>query len=228
MRELDDGPFLIPRDVVDGVHNYCNRWCERCRFRARCTVFVNAHPQASEAQHVTPFEPPADETPLMKELEAAGAFEEPTRAEMAAWERRHEEARRRVACEPALQLVEAYQTAADVALGEIGPPEGSEPADVIRWHHYLVQAKAYRALHGKIDEWFDADDLESDAYGSAKVALIAMDDMMAAWLGLAEQSKAVAEIAEAMALLVKARDALETALPRARQFVRPGFDTIPP
>ena len=227
MRDLD-ASFMVPVDVIDGVHNYCNRWCERCRFKARCTVFVNVHPEAPEAKHVTPFELPAEPTPLMKELEAAGAFDEPSPAESAAWARRHEEERRQVERQLALQLVKAYQTAAEVALGEVGPPEDSEPAEVIRWHHFLVQAKIYRALHGKADEWFEADDLESDAYGSAKVALIAMDDMMAAWLGLAEQPKGHAEIAEAMDLLVKTREALEAALPRARQFVRPGFDTIPP
>ncbi len=227
MRDLN-APFMIPVDVIDLIHNYCNRWCERCRFKARCTVFVNEHPDAPEARHVTPFEFPAEPSPLLKELEATGAFEEPSAAEVAACERREEEARRRVEREPAMQLVKAYQTAAEVALGEVGPPEDSKPAEVIRWHHFLVQAKIYRALHGKADEWFEADDLESDAYGSAKVALIAMDDMMAAWLGLGDQPKGHAEIAEAMDLLVKTREALEAALPRARQFVRPGFDTIPP
>ncbi|MBK9357090.1 MAG: hypothetical protein IPN08_06850 [Bacteroidales bacterium] len=26
------------RDIISGIHNYCDRWCERCAFTSRCTV----------------------------------------------------------------------------------------------------------------------------------------------------------------------------------------------
>ena len=28
------------RDLVSGIYNYCDRWCERCPFTARCLVFA--------------------------------------------------------------------------------------------------------------------------------------------------------------------------------------------
>ncbi|KAF0199881.1 MAG: hypothetical protein FD166_309 [Bacteroidetes bacterium] len=28
------------RDIISGIHNYCDRWCERCAFTSRCTVFA--------------------------------------------------------------------------------------------------------------------------------------------------------------------------------------------
>ena len=82
----------------------------------------------------------------------------------------------------------------------------------------------YRALHGMHDEFFDPLDLEGDAYGTAKAALVAMDELMDAWLALGSGATAVTEIAEAIDLLGRSRAALEAALPRAREFVRPGFD----
>jgi len=78
-----------------------------------------------------------------------------------------------------------------------------------------------------MDEWFEPDDLEADAYGSAKAALVAMDDVMAAWLELGQHTESVSAVGEAIELLERARAALEAALPRARGFVRPGFDTEP-
>ena len=55
-----------------------------------------------------------------------------------------------------------------------------------------------------------------------------MDDVMAAWLELGQHTESVSAVREAIELLERARAALEAALPRARAFVRPGFDTEPP
>src|SRR5262245_57784095 len=32
--QLDDNNF------ISGIHNYCDRWCERCQFTDRCRVFA--------------------------------------------------------------------------------------------------------------------------------------------------------------------------------------------
>lgn len=34
-KELADNPNLI-----SGIHNYCDRWCERCSYTARCAVYA--------------------------------------------------------------------------------------------------------------------------------------------------------------------------------------------
>jgi hypothetical protein len=28
------------KDIISGIHNYCDRWCERCALTARCSVFA--------------------------------------------------------------------------------------------------------------------------------------------------------------------------------------------
>ena len=226
MSERTPEHFVIPINVLEGVHNYCNRWCERCRFRARCTVYVNTNPDSIEARDTVPFEPVMSPE-LQETLEAAGAFEEPTAAAMAAFDRRERRLRREIAREPALTLAKAYTTAAEVALGELGEAGAHDAAEVVRWHQYFIWIKVHRALHGKMDEWFEPTDMESDAYGSAKAALVAMDDVMAAWLALGEHTASVSAVHEAVELLGRARAAVESAFPRAREFVRPGFDTEP-
>ena len=27
-------------NLISGIHNYCDRWCERCHFTARCAVYA--------------------------------------------------------------------------------------------------------------------------------------------------------------------------------------------
>lgn len=44
-----------PRMIV-GVHNYCDRWCERCRLASRCSVFAieqseTPHPEARDSEN---------------------------------------------------------------------------------------------------------------------------------------------------------------------------------
>ncbi len=31
------------RDLIPGIHNYCDRWCERCFLSSRCSVFISEH-----------------------------------------------------------------------------------------------------------------------------------------------------------------------------------------
>ena len=156
---------------------------------------------------------------LQETLEAAGAFEEPTADAMAEFDRRESRLRREIAKEPALTLAKAYTTAAEVALGELGEVGARDAAEVVRWHQTFIWVKVQRALHGKIDEWFEPDDLEADAYGSAKAALVAMDDVIAAWLELGQHTESVSAVREAVELLERARAGLVAcppACPRVR------------
>lgn len=221
---MDHRPFVIPINVLEGVHNYCNRWCERCRFTARCTVYVNTHPDSPEARDTVPFEP-VMEPALEEELEKAGAFREPTPEEVNQWQRDEQVRERLAKSERATDLASAYVLAAETAFGEMGGLDHPS-LDVLHHYHFFIQAKVHRAMRGLHDEDFDPLDMEGDAYGTAKVALVAMDEMMDAWLTLGGASTATAEIHEAIDLLGQTRAALDLALPRAREFVRPGFDDV--
>jgi hypothetical protein len=94
----------------------------------------------------------------------------------------------------------------------------------ISWFQFLIESKVRRALTvwpGDDDEDF----AESDADGSAKVALIAIERSHAAWLALVERGLVPASEANPfLADLVWLGGGLEELRPRARAFVRPGFD----
>jgi len=40
-------------NLITGIHNYCDRWCERCSFTARCAVYAaeQADPSLDPAGH---------------------------------------------------------------------------------------------------------------------------------------------------------------------------------
>jgi hypothetical protein len=100
-----------------------------------------------------------------------------------------------------------------------------EPTAVIRWFHFPIATKVHRALHGLAED--DPLDREwpADHDGSAKVALLGIEESHAAWLSLVERGIASdAESAPFIAHLVWLGEALEGVFPKARAFVRPGFD----
>lgn len=128
----------------------------------------------------------------------------------------------------------------------------SDAIEVIRWYQFFVAAKVHRALSGidGIDEEAfddeevlsfdftsddDTDELDDEAIiaksslidsnGSAKIALIAIDRSIGAWrvmqISGSEQSETIKPI---LLQLERLRRNLEARFPRARDFIRPGFD----
>jgi hypothetical protein len=54
---------------IAGIYNYCDRWCERCRFTDRCRVF--AAEQAQMERHVLRGEDPTDPTIALQDAAAS-------------------------------------------------------------------------------------------------------------------------------------------------------------
>jgi hypothetical protein len=87
----------------------------------------------------------------------------------------------------------------------------------------MIPAKVNRAL----TRWPDADseDDDFDKDGSAKVALLGIDESHAAWLELAERGLVGRNEADSfIADLVWLGEVLERVRPNARAFIRPAFD----
>jgi len=122
----------------------------------------------------------------------------------------------------------------------------SDAVEVIRWYQFFIAAKTYRALMGledtgdedvsdiDIDPFSDDDDEDvllraacHDSDGSAKIALIAIDRSSSAWRvmqnALPEKTESTVPI---LIELEKLRRGIEQIFPRARDFVRPGFDEV--
>ena len=115
--------------------------------------------------------------------------------------------------------------------------ETGEAIDIIKHYQFFIAAKIFRALLAagiapapeEIPENAD-DELNvegTDADGSAKIALIAIDRSQAAWHVLHEHLPEESNnVAAAIVQLERLKQMVETAFPNAREFVRPGFDLI--
>lgn len=99
--------------------------------------------------------------------------------------------------------------------------------EIISRYIQFIHVKFMRALMGKMeyDEWKETKGFPKDSDGSAKIALIAIDQSIEAW-SIMLQTIPVAEdeILYLLALLQRTRRMGEHEFPHARHFIRPGFD----
>jgi hypothetical protein len=106
-----------------------------------------------------------------------------------------------------------------------------EAREVIHWYQYQIAVKLMRALSSRSDEaeWPDeaADDAARDSDGSAKVTLIAISRSVGAWrlmqMCLPERADSIIPM---ILELERLRQKTELRFPKARDFVRPGFDEV--
>jgi hypothetical protein len=93
------------------------------------------------------------------------------------------------------------------------------------WDAHFIHVKLHRALRGLDRDDADDDGVQSDANGSAKVALLSIDRSANAWQTLAAALTDVSAVALGDALR-DLRNALLELFAQAMAFVRPGFDEV--
>jgi len=90
----------------------------------------------------------------------------------------------------------------------------------------LIASKTRRALSG-LNEFDGCRDYPADHEGSAKVALVGIDRSTMAWADAREMGRTSADDAsEFIEELERLSSELEELIPKARAFVRPGFDEL--
>jgi hypothetical protein len=252
LRKLVRNPKFIP-----GIFNYCDRWCERCVFTARCRAF--AMEQETNRQEGGP---PRDMAAFWKGFEASlkrtkklaldmakerGITFEPAEMEEIGREeeRRERTAEKHPIAKAGLKYIKMVdqwfkngesalrekeeEILEQAKLGVIRVKEEvaslTDVVEIIRWYQHQIYVKLMRGLDGdKEDE--ASSEFPKDSDGSVKVALIAMDRSIAAWLRLKEFFPDKTDsILTMLVHLDRLRRAAEKEFPDARSFVRPGFDT---
>lgn len=97
--------------------------------------------------------------------------------------------------------------------------------EIIQWYLYFIDAKLQRALHGKLDGMEEDYDFPKDSDGSAKIAIIAIERSMNAWMKLYELLPTCEDIAlKSLSTLSRLKQLALEEFPNAMQFKRPGFD----
>jgi hypothetical protein len=162
------------RRFIPGIYNYCDRWCERCPFTARCRLFADEQKFSRQAQH------PSDEdnTAFWQTLDelsvgALECWESEQLDEIEARESRLEELTRR---EPLVRLshdygmdvhrwIQAHE--ADFPADENRFREArdaitpAEALEVIAWHEFQIGVKLARATHGLFESREEAEEGEN-------------------------------------------------------------------
>jgi hypothetical protein len=236
----------VPTDRIDFISAYCDRWCERCAFTERCSVFAVkvaeamcdgnleaamelaiGQPQPVEGER----EPTAGER-LMNEIGDLTISDK----EMEEFSRLEKARRARLERDPLSKMAHTYTmraadwlTAHRERLATHADPAVREAVEILGWDVWLVGAKIGRALHGRDEsrtgELPDVHPVQNDWNGSAKVALISLARSESAWRAIAEvaQEERASVFADGLGHL---RRALERDFPEAMAFVRPGFDDV--
>jgi hypothetical protein len=230
-------------DLISGIYNYCDRWCERCPLTSRCLVY------ATEQEDDNSF--PGNDLRNEAFWQKLSVVFQETREMIVEWakeagvdlngskhedESRQHRKRQLVDNHPLTKAGKKYANAASDWFRELDQmlevPENFEQLEdareVVQWYQYQIAVKTMRALSGRkeeLEEDPEINEFPKDSDGSAKVALIGIDRSIAAWrlmqLSLPERT---ASIVPLILQLERLRNRLEKAFPEARDFVRPGFD----
>jgi hypothetical protein len=103
----------------------------------------------------------------------------------------------------------------------------ADAIEVVSYYVHQIYVKLMRAQSDRQmdDAWFEENGFPKDSDGSAKVALIGIDSSIRSWSllfkGLPDEEDAILEI---LGVLDQLRKEVESTFPKARNFVRPGFD----
>jgi hypothetical protein len=267
---------------VSGIYNYCDRWCERCPFTARCLVYAT---EKADEELDDPDTHDINNDKFWRKLEAvfretreliqewaeeAGVDLDAAEAEAAQAEHEQEQDSAKqhhlsLSARDYARMVQQWfdeefaveQNVHDDLTGKSKNAgediNVSDAIEVIRWYQFFIAAKVFRALMGVEREAIEADsagedvfpdlefdddegvDLEevlaeaaaSDSNGSAKIALIAIDRSLSAWRVM--QSSFAEKASTIMPMFVeleRLRRGVEQIFPKARDFIRPGFDEM--
>jgi hypothetical protein len=230
-------------DLIPGIYNYCDRWCERCQFTSKCANFElsGGFNESSDLDNEAFW----DELKIIFEvtLEMISEHAEQMGIDLSQIETEQED--EKLPENELTELSKEYglkvhkwinenkqlfeQKAHDLLMvNEEKVIQLNDALEVINWYSIFISAKIHRAfLDLGMDDFFDDDDEEyiNDNLGSAKIAVIAIDRSIAAFGYLLNQlSEFEDDILNFLASLSKVKQGMLNAFPNVMEFKRPGFD----
>jgi hypothetical protein len=232
-------------DLISGIYNYCDRWCERCPLTSRCLVYAteqmdhNGSSQNHDVRNEAFWHKLSSILLETQELISEWAKEAGLDLSYVPEEetKRRKQPRQLVDNHPLTRAGKKYANSASDWFRGFDHTEQNEPSEqledareVIQWYQYQIAVKIMRALTCRSDGWEDEPEtaeFPKDSDGSAKVALIGIDRSIAAWRWVQlSQPDRRESIVPLILQLERLRQRVEKAFPEAREFVRPGFDEI--
>ena len=227
-------------NLIAGIYNYCDRWCERCPLTSRCLVYATEQndtdsPENHDNRNAEFWrlftETLTDVRALIPEW-AKEALDPNQHAD----KQNDRRQRRAIDNHPLAKAGKHYANATSEWFHELDQPIASRSATdeprvyedargVIEWYQYQIAVKTMRALSSRNEEDSEDTNLPKDSDGSAKVALIGIDRSIAAWrlmqLSLPDRAQSIVPL---ILQLDRLHKNLQENFPGAQNFTRPGFD----
>lgn len=243
IKKLSQNPAFIP-----GIYNYCDYWCERCPFTSRCMNFALSKKQfpdneSHDINNKLFWKKLSEIFKLALEMLEESAVEKGIDLDSIELEpeKKEENTEEKKCCFFAKkyssivedwfdsskhlfkQKEEELNLAAELEVPNIDPEKEAvsikDATEIIRWYQHQIHTKLTRAVKGNPDEF------QEDRNGSAKVALISIDRSMAAWNEIHRHfPDCEDETLDFLVHLDRLRRKVEKIFPKARKFIRPGFD----
>jgi hypothetical protein len=212
-----------PPRFIPGIYNYCDRWCERCRFQSRCRLYRDTQrmeqmmdglldkDDLEALQSDEEFE--EEDTSAVSRRERAKFLEflsnvnvEPSPEEAARMKAAFERRRTLETAHPLTRESMAYTETTRRLLGVLDPmlraggdPLALESLETIGRFALFIAVKTRRAVAGLLppDEDLDLDDDDgfrrSDANGCAKLVRLVVAESREAWRLLAHLPSVAAD-----------------------------------
>ena len=235
-------------DLVPGIYNYCDRWCERCTKTQKCLTYLHEQEMKEGVKKENPDEENTnfweqirlawevtmelieeDAERLGFDLEDVSDFELPQHIETPLEVKAKDygtkmnkwlEENRGFFAREAEQLV--------VVDDEDSMVKIEDAMEVIQWYYFFIGAKVHRAhldLEERKNQTEDVYNVYSDNLGSAKIAIIAIERSMNALSVLYSEFKEKEDdILKFLLELTSIKKQLLKTFPGVMEFKRPGFD----
>ncbi len=243
------------QDFIAGIYNYCDRWCERCPFTRRCRHFMSFSdediPDITSENFWDSLVESFDRAMriVQNHIEAQGMDWEEFKSEAlieevlspsltteqqsldALTKTYYMQARKWFGEHEFLFEKKGVELTKNLKLGIDVLPEAkriNEATEIIKQYLFFISSKVHRAIHSTYSRWPEEDEVQNDANGSAKIALIAVQRSLGAWeIVRSTFPDYTDDMLEIFVLLGKIQQQIQRQFPRLEEFVRPGFDEIP-
>jgi hypothetical protein len=241
-------------DFIDGIYNYCDRWCERCGMTAHCRVYASENKSGDSDVRDPDNRKFWEEISeifaktlrmLESEAERLGITWDEEKLKKIGEEqaRRHE----RIKKHPLLKVAQSYAELAREWLDEAQDLLQKKAEEWQQQYEMNIDRPGLRRDAEQLEDvmqiirWYqpqiqvklnralhsrESELKTEDARGSAKVALIGMDRSTGAWGWLYQQfPEQEDDLLPILVSLERLSRDTEKTFPRARSFQRPGFDS---
>jgi hypothetical protein len=235
---------------IDGIFNYCDRWCERCSFTSRCRSFALEEKIMKAEKDGTidndtfwkifdsVYDYPVSKESDTGDLDEFDSDEPPDDIEsldLNSWQENRNDKR---GTNFVFMAARSYSTDVDSWIKQyeneinnsfekekITYVKVQDALELVLHYAFFIPIKLSRAINGLQDEFTEVEE-DSDANGSAKVALLAISRSINGWSIIRSVFKKDQDMtARFIGMLIGIRRATEQMFPGAMKFIRPGFDS---